>query len=133
CPHQDASNLVLYLPLVDEFPRSCEGAGVAAAFPVSVDEARVAELRRALGDTAGDPSVAPPTFVVVADQFDPDFDRRPRPGRPWPPPEGVDALLHVEQRIDLGRPVRTGETVAARRLPSRVWHKQGRRGGQLEF
>ena len=103
------------------------------SFPVPIERTRIAEFRRALNDTDGSPDLAPPTFVVVADQFDPAFDRRPRPGSPWPPTEALEALLHVEQRIDHARPLRAGEQFSAVRLPPRVWVKQGRRGGRLEF
>jgi acyl dehydratase len=80
----------------------------------------------------------------VADHFDPDFDRRPRPGQPWigsgaaasgiPRDDpGHKSYFHVEQEITYARPVRAGESLRARRLPARRWTKQGRRAGRLEF
>jgi acyl dehydratase len=77
--------------------------------------------------------VAPPTFVVVADQYDPDFPRRPRPGEPWPDPARLEGAFHVEQRLVWHRHPCAGDVLTARRRPARTWEKQGRRGGRLEF
>lgn len=93
--------------------------------PVYVDEAH----SRAMGFAN---VLAPPTYLMVADHFDPDFERRPRAGRPTPA-EDAPALFHVEQRFEYNRHVTAGETLDARRLPPRTWEKQGRRGGNLEF
>jgi acyl dehydratase len=102
-------------------------------FEFPIERSRVAEFRRAVGDVDGPRDLAPPTFVVVADQFDPAFDRRPKSGAPWPPPGGLGTFLHVEQRIEIARPLLVGEHAMVRRLLPRTWQKQGRRGGTLEF
>ena len=56
-------------------------------FPV--EAAHVMMFARAVGDPnpvyvdpeqAGGPCLAPPTFGIAADHFDPDYERRPRPG-----------------------------------------------------
>ena len=106
-----------------------------------------------LGETghAGSPEaracggvVAPPTFAQAADHFDPEYDRRPRPGEPWfgsgredvgagvMPAGGVKGF-HAEQEFAYHRPMRPGETLVATVRPGRTWEKQGRRGGALVF
>jgi acyl dehydratase len=77
--------------------------------------------------------VAPPTFAMVADHFDPDFPRRPHPGRAWPDPGELEGAFHVEQRLVWHRHPCAGEVLTAVRHPARTWEKQGRRGGRLEF
>ena len=120
-------------------PRNSDG------FVFPVEDGQILQFARAVGDlhpayvdhgharAAGFADVlAPPTFLMVADHFDPDFERRPRAGRPAPA-EDSPALFHVEQRFAYDRHVTAGETLDARRLPPRTWEKQGRRGGRLEF
>lgn|GEM_PF-83447 len=127
-------------------------------FTVPIEPGHVLAFSRAIGDPAAtaafatsDPEIgvlAPPTFAMVADQFDPTFARRPFPGRPWPtsiwagPDEGPEATaagpparspFHVEQAFEYRRHPHGGEVLTARRLPLRRWTKQGRRGGRLEF
>jgi acyl dehydratase len=128
--------------------RARDGGSVASAavktssFRVPVEAGHVLQFRRALG--LGDDGPPPPTFVMVADHFDPAFPRRPRAGWPWlgsaSGPSGVadgdpahEGLFHVEHRLEHGAPLVVGETVTAHRLPPREWTKQGRRGGQLTF
>ncbi len=80
-------------------------------------------------------AVAPPTFAMVADAFDPGFERRPPADAADPDarPEKHDALLHVSQQFAFARPVRVGEQLVVRRRPVRTWTKTGRRGGELHF
>jgi acyl dehydratase len=91
--------------------------------------------------------IAPPTFIQAADHFDPDFDRRPRPGEPWigsaREPMGVDvppgfepggaSAFHAEQHFEYHRPLRPGDVLNGETRDGRTWHKQGRRGGRLTF
>ena len=111
-------------------------------FVVPVEAGLVLQFRRALGEldatlpAAGATSV-PPTFLMAADHFDPDYLRRPRAGRPWPgavnaPAEG-GAGFYAEQVFDYHRPVRVGEELVAAVRPGRTWSKEGRRAGRLEF
>jgi acyl dehydratase len=118
-----------------------------AEFELPVEAGLVALFARAIGDPnpryrSGSPeadaaggAVAPPTFAMVADAFDPDFRRRP-PLDAAVADEGPatqEALLHVSQHFTYARPVRVGEVLTVRRRPERTWTKQGRTGGQLEF
>ena len=119
-----------------------------ASFRFPVEAGAILAFARALGDpnpVYSDATVArregftdvlaPPTFTMVADAFDPAYPRRLGVG-----PEGVasrdtpyDALLHVHHRFEYHRHVCAGETLTARRLPATEWTKQGRRGGRLDF
>jgi len=118
----------------------------AAPFRVPIEAGAILQLCRAIGEdhpvhlsadaarAAGfDDVVAPPTFVMVADQYDPDFPRRPSRGEPWPDPARLEGAFHVEQRLVWHRHPVAGQVLTARRLPARTWEKQGRRGGRLEF
>jgi acyl dehydratase len=113
-----------------------------SSFRIPVEAGHVLQFRRALG--LPDDGPPPPTFAMVADHFDPDFERRPRAGQPWlgsaSRPSGVadgdpahEGLFHVEHRFEHGRSLVPGETVTVCRLPPREWTKQGRRGGRLSF
>jgi acyl dehydratase len=98
-----------------------------------VEAGHILAFRRAIGIADAEldlDAIAPATFLAVADHFDPLFERRPRPGAARREHHG---LFHVEQRFDYARQVHAGETLTARRLAPRRWHKQGRRAGQLEF
>ena len=82
-----------------------------------------------------DDVLAPPTFLIVADVFDPHFTRRPAIGA-----EGVvareaphEAWLHVGQQFAYERSIVAGEVLTVQRLPAREWTKRGRRGGALKF
>jgi len=122
--------------------------GRAAAFNFPVEAGAILQFARAIGDPnpvyvdanharrRGFADVlAPPTFVMVGDVFDPRYPRRPclsaeglvAPNAP------LDALLHVSQHFEYRRHVTAGECLSVRRLPVREWTKQGRRGGALEF
>ena len=115
-------------------------AGAILAFARAIGDPNPVYADAAVARRAGFTDVlAPPTFTMLADTFDPAYPRRPSLG-----PEGVaplvspgdtpyDALLHVRQHFEYHRPLCAGETLTARRLPATEWTKQGRRGGTLEF
>lgn len=119
---------------------------VAQRFPV--ETGHITMFARAVGDA--DPAhdeetgemLAPPTFVVAAAQFDPDYPMRPRPGEPWSgsnsehagrTDSGVDRMLHAEQHFTYHRPVRAGDVLRGEARDGDRWQKQGRRGGVLLF
>jgi acyl dehydratase len=120
--------------------------GTEFAFPVEAGQ--VLQFARAIGDpnpVYRDPTyvtkegvrgiLAPPTYLVVADHFDPGFDRRPdfTPGGTLSSPPTLEATLHASQSFEYHRHLRAGDHLIARRLPLRAWSKQGRRGGNLQF
>ena len=91
--------------------------------------------------------VAPPTFAIAADHFDPDYERRPRPDEPWfgsgarpisveggsQQAAGGGSGFHAEERFVYHRPIVVGDTLLATRRLGRSWEKSGRRGGALRF
>jgi acyl dehydratase len=107
-------------------------------FEVPIDRSQVLLFARAIGDPNPrfrDGSVVPPTYPMVADAFDPEFDRRPSEDSALheETSSNPEALLHVSQSFRYLRPVRVGDVLMARRLPRKTWTKQGRKGGTLEF
>ena len=123
-------------------------------FPV--EAAHVMMFARAVGDPnpvyvdpeqAGGPCLAPPTFGIAADHFDPDYERRPRPGVPWfgsgarpisveggtQQPTGGGSGFHAQEHFTYHRPLRVGDVLFGSVRPGASWHKQGRRGGKLSF
>ncbi|MDH6280977.1 FAS1-like dehydratase domain-containing protein [Prescottella agglutinans] len=100
-----------------------------------------------LSATGADALVAPPTFLMAADHFDPTYSRRPRPGVSWigsrPPGDGNAAPVgdgnatpsgfHMEQHFTFHRPVRAGDALTADARPGATWEKSGRRAGTLTF
>ncbi len=127
-------------------------------FPV--EASHVLAFARAIGDpnpvfadaerarAAGLPGIiAPPTFGIASDHFDPDFERRPRPGVPWfgsgseavsvrggsQQPVGSGSGFHAEEEFRYHRPLCVGDRLVGRRRPGAAWEKQGRRGGRLRF
>lgn len=116
-------------------------------FSLPIEAGLVALFARAIGDPsplyradspearAAGGAVAPPTFAMVADAVDPEFDRRPPDDAALSDerPPTHEALLHVAQHFTYARAVRVGEVLAVRRLPVRRWEKSGRRGGTLSF
>ncbi|WFR72088.1 MaoC family dehydratase N-terminal domain-containing protein [Prescottella defluvii] len=100
-----------------------------------------------LSATGADALVAPPTFLMAADHFDPTYSRRPRPGVSWigsrpsgngnaAPSRGGNATpsgFHMEQHFTFHRPVRAGDVLTADARPGATWEKSGRRAGTLTF
>jgi acyl dehydratase len=82
--------------------------------------------------------IAPPTFVVGAAQFDPDYRLRPRPGRPWmgsgrtatgtTSSAGGPRVLHGEPHFEYHQPVRAGQRLTVETGDGEVTRKQGRSG-----
>lgn len=122
---------------------------MGTSFRVPIEAGHIELFTRAIGDSnpaqvRSEPVhggvLAPPTFLTVADHFDPEFPRRPRAGLRWPE-ENLQldrdgrphALFHVNQSFEYFRHVYSGETLYASRAEPRLWHKLGRRGGRLEF
>jgi acyl dehydratase len=91
--------------------------------------------------------IAPPTFPIAADHFDPDFERRPRPGVPWfgsgrepvsatggpQLTEGGPSGFHAEEHFVYHRYPKVGDRLRGRGRDGETWQKQGRRGGRLSF
>lgn len=113
---------------------------MSRSYPVAVEAGQVAAFRRAVGELEASPepgAIAPPTFLMAADLFDPEYQRRPRAGQDWPgggnTREGGGAGFHAEQTFTYHRHPRAGEALTATVRPGRRWEKAGRRGGQLLF
>ncbi|MCW2546062.1 MAG: putative dehydrogenase [Mycobacterium sp.] len=117
------------------------------SYPVWVEAGQVAAFRRAVGELEAQPesgAVAPPTFLMAADLFDPEYQRRPRAGQDWPDganqragggshQPGGGAGFHAEQTFTYHRHPRAGDVLTATVRPGRRWEKAGRRGGRLLF
>jgi acyl dehydratase len=132
-----------------------------SGFTFPVEAGHVLLFARALGDpnpAYADPGaaadrpagglVAPPTFTMAADHFEPGYGRRPQPGVPWfgsgseptGTPTGVDGDgatavhgFHAEQRFTYHRHLRPGDVLAVQTRPGDRWEKDGRRGGRMRF
>ena len=109
-------------------------------YDVPVEAGHVLAFRRAVGelDATLDPAApAPPTFLMAADHFDPDYGRRPRHGEPWlgspSVPTGGAVGFHAEQVFEYHRHPRPGDLLTATVREGRTWQKEGRRGGRLRF
>lgn len=127
-------------------------------FPI--EAAHVLMFARAVGDpnpvysdaacaaAQGLPAViVPPTFPIAADHFDPDYERRPRPGVPWfgsgrnpvsatggpQLTEGGPSGFHAEEHFVYHRYPKVGDRLRGRERDGESWYKQGRRGGRLSF
>ncbi len=125
-------------------------------FPI--DESHIVQFARAVGDPNpiyNDPTfaattivgaiVAPPTFMMASDHFEPAYTRRPQPGERWfgsgreaSGTAGADAApqqtgFHAEQLFTYHRHPVVGDVLSGRTHPGNVWHKDGRRGGRLRF
>ncbi|QCQ90004.1 FAS1-like dehydratase domain-containing protein [Rhodococcus sp. SGAir0479] len=115
-----------------------------------VHGAHLMQFARAIGDTASafedvdlidrtgtGALVAPPTFLMAADHFDPEYARRPRPGVPWlgAQPRGREqpSGFHLEQHFTFHRPIRAGDRLVADSRPGASWEKSGRRAGTMTF
>jgi len=119
-------------------------------YTLVVHGSHVMQFARAVGDrtaafydvdrlsaTGPDTLVAPPTFLMAADHFDPDHARRPRPGSSWAgtqePSPTQPVGFHTEQHFVFHRPVRTGDRLTVTRRPGGSWQKTGRRAGTMTF
>jgi hypothetical protein len=115
------------------------------SYEVRVEAGQIAAFRRAVGELEAPvdaDAIAPPTFLMAADLFDPEYTRRPREGQPWPaganqstrgPGPGDGAGFHAEQTFTYHRHPRAGDVLTATVRPGRRWEKEGRRGGRLVF
>ena len=110
------------------------------SYTVPVEAGQIAQFRRAVGELdapAEAEAIAPPTFLMAADLFDPDYQRRPRPGQDWPgaanQTAGEGAGFHAEQTFTYHRHPRAGDVLSATVRPGQRWEKEGRRGGRLVF
>ena len=91
--------------------------------------------------------IVPPTFPIAGDHFDPDYERRPRPGVPWfgsgrtpVSASGGPQLtkdgpsgFHAEEHFVYHRYPKVGDRLRGAERDGETWHKQGRRGGRLSF
>ena len=121
-------------------------------FGLVVHGSHLMQFARAIGDT--DPAfedvgrlstngsealVAPPTFLMAADHFDPTYSRRPRPETSWIASRPLDdgkaqpSGFHMEQHFAFHRPVRAGDVLTAEARPGATWEKSGRRAGTMTF
>jgi acyl dehydratase len=122
----------------------------AAFFPV--EEGTILLFARAVGDpnpvytdagyaasTEFGRVLAPPTYVMAAAQFDPDYPLRPKPGQPWPTPASApgetdhpaSTAILAEQHFEYHRPVRAGDVLSATDREGERWEKRGRSGRLL--
>lgn len=83
--------------------------------------------------------VAPPTFVMAAEQFDPDSTVRPKLDEPWfgsgrePGVPMSTPGLHASQEFTYQRPVRPGDVLTVEFRTGGSWEKEGKRSGKLKF
>jgi hypothetical protein len=117
-----------------------DSSELTRSYQVPVEAGQVAAFRRAVGELEAQPepdAIAPPTFLMAADLFDPDYQRRPRAGQDWPgganQPAGEGAGFHAEQTFTYHRHPRVADVLTATVRPGRRWEKAGRRGGRLLF
>ena len=99
-------------------------------FPFVVEKGLLLAFNRAIGEPAERETI-PLTFIMTADQFDPQFDRRPVLGQTWLD-KPIESYLHVEQRLTYRHPVSLGMQLTAEKRQGRIWEKQGR-SGKLTF
>ncbi|MCB0996678.1 MAG: MaoC family dehydratase N-terminal domain-containing protein [Acidimicrobiales bacterium] len=132
---------------------------MARSFEVPVEGTHILQFARSIADdnpvysdreaalAGGFPErLAPPTFLVAADTFDPAYDRRPRTGERWlgsgreaigsdagPQRPAGQSGFHAGQVFEYHRHPVAGETLTAHVRDGDTWQKQGRRGGVLTF
>lgn len=100
------------------------------SFPCALEKGLLLAFNRAIGEPA-EREIIPLTFIMAADQFDPEFDRRPVPGAGWLD-QPIESYLHVEQTLTYHQPVSLGMELKAEKRLGKVWEKQGR-SGKLTF
>ena len=129
-----------------EFRFPIEGSHVLMfARSLGDENAIYADAEYAAGQEVG-ARIAPPTFAEAGAHFEPDYNRRPKPGAKWfgsgrepvGASEGVfntegGSGFHAEMRFEYHRPMRVGDVLEASQRPGRRWEKEGRRGGKLVF
>ncbi|MFB9447723.1 FAS1-like dehydratase domain-containing protein [Dactylosporangium vinaceum] len=114
--------------------RMSEFAGRSGAeYTMAVERGKIREFAAAVGSDHpayfGDEPVSPPTFLAsnafwTTDGSDPWGDQGP----------DLSRVLHAGQRyVFHGPPPRAGAVLQCRQRIDRVYTKQGRRGGALEF
>jgi acyl dehydratase len=84
--------------------------------------------------------IAPPTFPMAVEQFDPDPPARPKIGQAWigsgRTPSGAPSnsgQLYAEQEYIYHRPMRPGDVLTVEIKEGGSWEKEGRRSGKLKF
>lgn len=119
-------------------------------YSITVDGSHVMQFARAVGDLTPDfydvdrltdtgpqALVAPPTFLMAADHFDPHYIRRPQLGKPWISSQPATAEqplgFHTEQHFTFHRPVRVGDRLVVSQRRGESWEKFGRRAGRMTF
>lgn len=115
-------------------------------FPV--EATHIMLFRRSIGDyavpdTGLEPAAAPPTFPRAVAQFDPDYPLRIKDGEPWfgsgKNPTGIDGKpktsggLHAEQHFEFERPIKPGDVLTVTEKQGKVWEKESKRAGKLNF
>ncbi|MGE4238915.1 FAS1-like dehydratase domain-containing protein [Ramlibacter sp.] len=83
--------------------------------------------------------VAPPTFGMIAEQFDPEHYARPRPGQPWFGSGATPGFafgpqgLHASQEFTYHRDIRPGDVLTVELRTGDTWEKEGKRAGKMRF
>jgi hypothetical protein len=104
-------------------------------FEFPIERGHILQFLRAIDDS--NPAflkvgVAPPTFMMAGDHFDPDSPRRAKPGEL--PQIAVSGLgFHAEQHFTYHRHPRPGDVLTARSCDGARWEKEGSRGGHMVF
>ena len=108
--------------------------------PFTVEPGHVMAFSRAVGGPGpvdSPPEVgtpAPPTFVAVDVQFDPEHMRGMRPsGVLADTGSAGGSVLHAEQEFEYFAPVRVGDSLTMSHHDGRTWTKRSRGGGELRF
>lgn len=106
-------------------------------FTFPIEHGHIRQFARAIGDEDAayvEEGIAPLTFTMAADHFNPALIRRRRPVAASDDPAAVGGRsFHAEQHFTYHRHPRVGENLTVRSRWGRTWEKQGRRGGALQF
>ncbi|GAA1565868.1 hypothetical protein GCM10009827_104450 [Dactylosporangium maewongense] len=104
-----------------------------AEFTMTVERGKIREFAAAVGSEhplySGDDPISPPTFLASSAFWTTDASS------PWgdEPPDLSRVLHGGQQYVFHGPPPRAGTALHGRQRIDRVYSKQGRRGGMLEF